>query len=62
MGGVEVNQFLTRLAVERHVSASTQNEALSALLFLYRVILEDTLPWIDDLVRGRSVRCACRWC
>ena len=53
MGGAEVNQFLTHLAVERHVSASTQNQALSALLFLYRVILEDPLPWLDDLVRAR---------
>src|SRR5438552_11409637 len=53
MGGAEVNQFLTHLAVERHVSASTQNQALSALLFLYRVILEDPLPWLDDLVRAQ---------
>jgi len=53
MGGAEVNQFLTHLAVERHVSASTQNQALSALLFLYRVILEDPLPWLDDLIRAQ---------
>jgi integron integrase len=53
MGGGEVNQFLTHLAVDRHVSASTQNQALSALLFLYRVILDDPLPWLDDLVRAQ---------
>jgi len=40
MGSVEVNAFLTHLAVERRVSASTQNQALSALLFLYREVLE----------------------
>jgi len=39
MGAHEIRQFLTHLAVERHVSASTQNQALSALLFLYRQVL-----------------------
>ena len=52
MGGDEVNAFLTHLAVEGRVSASTQNQALSALLFLYREVLDDPLPWIDDLVRA----------
>ena len=37
MGAAEISQFLTWLAVERHVSASTQNQALSALLFLYKL-------------------------
>lgn len=53
MGSDEVNAFLTSLAVDHHVSATTQNQALSALLFLYRVVLEDPLPWIADLVRAR---------
>lgn len=53
LGGAEVNQFLTHLAVDRHVAAATQNQALSALLFLYRVVLEEPLPWIDDLVRAQ---------
>lgn len=53
MGADEVNAFLTSLAVDHHVSATTQNQALSALLFLYRVVLEDPLPWIADLVRAR---------
>ena len=40
MGNAEVNAFLTHLAVEGQVSASTQNQALAALLFLYRKLLE----------------------
>ena len=53
MGGAEVNQFLSHLAVERRVSAATQNQALSALLFLYREVLDDPLPWLDDVVRAQ---------
>jgi hypothetical protein len=45
MGSVEVNAFLTHLAVELNVSASIQNQALSALLFLYRHFPFGTLPW-----------------
>ena len=41
MGAVEINEFLSHLAVDRNVSASTQNQALSALLFLYREPLGD---------------------
>lgn len=51
MSGEEVNAFLTYLAVDQTVSASTQNQALSALLFLYRHVLDDPLPWINDLIR-----------
>jgi len=53
MGATEVTQFLTSLAVQRHVAASTQNQALAALLFLYRVVLDQNLPWLDDVVRAR---------
>jgi integron integrase len=53
MGALEVTQFLTALAVERKVAASTQNQALGALLFLYREVLGQDLPWLDDLVRAR---------
>ena len=53
MGGSEVTQFLTALAVERKVAASTQNQALGALLFLYREVLQQNLPWLDDVVRAR---------
>ncbi len=48
MGSAEVNAFLTHLAVEGQVSASTQNQALSALLFLYRVLLERDLDLDGD--------------
>jgi integron integrase len=52
MGGDEVNAFLTSLAVDGNVSASTQGQALSALLFLYRYVLNDPLPWLNDVVRA----------
>lgn len=53
MGADEVNAFLTSLAVDANVSASTQMQALSALMFLYREVLREPLPWLDDLVRAR---------
>jgi integron integrase len=53
MGAPEINDFLTHLAVERNVSASTQNQALSAILFLYRDVLGEEVPWMTDLVRAR---------
>jgi site-specific recombinase XerD len=53
MGAAEITQFLTSLAVEGHVAASTQNQALSALLFLYRNVLEQDLPWLDGVVRAK---------
>jgi integron integrase len=57
MGAEEVNAFLTSLAVDERVGASTQNQALSALIFLYRVVLEDPLPWLTDVIRaGRTER------
>ena len=56
MGKVEVEAFLGVLAVERNVSAATQTQALSALLFLYREVLGIELPWLDDLVRAKKPR------
>jgi integron integrase len=56
MGPAEINEFLSALAVEHNVAASTQNQALSALLFLYRVVLEQEVPWLDDLIRARRPR------
>jgi integrase len=53
MGAGEVTTFLTALAVQGKVAASTQNQALSALLFLYRAVLGVQLPWLDGLVRAR---------
>jgi integron integrase len=56
MGAAEVGEFLTHLAVDRHVSASTQNQAKSALLFLYANVLKVALPWLDEVVTGRTQR------
>ena len=56
MGAEEVNAFLSHLAVDRNVSASTQAQALSALVFLYRHVLDDPLPWLDDIVRATRPR------
>jgi site-specific recombinase XerD len=53
MGAAEVQSFLSMLANERRVSASTHNQALSALLFLYRAVLKQELPWLDQLERPR---------
>ena len=53
MGAAEATRFLTALAVDAKVSASTQNQALAALLFLYRRVLDVELPWLDELVRAR---------
>jgi integron integrase len=54
MGAPEITRFLSVLAVQRNVAASTQNQALSALLFLYREVLEQELPWLDDIVRAKT--------
>src|SRR5512134_1741325 len=53
MGGREVEDFLTSLAVTNQVSASTQNQALAAILFLYREVLEMDLPWLADVIRAK---------
>jgi hypothetical protein len=53
LGRDEVTSFLTHLAAERRVSASTQNLALAALLFLYREVLGVWLPWLDEFERAR---------
>jgi integron integrase len=54
MGKAEAEAFLTSLAVDRNVSATTQNQALSALLFLYREVLDTDLPWLDDVTRAKK--------
>lgn len=51
MGEVEVTAFLNHLAAERHVAAATQNQALSAIPFLYREVLGRELPWLDGVQR-----------
>ena len=54
LGAKEVTAFLSHLAVEGRVAASTQNQALAALLFLYRAVLDEPLPWLDDVIRAKS--------
>jgi integrase len=53
MGTEEVRAFLTDLAANQNVAASTQNQAFSALLFLYRDVLKQDLPWIDNIERAK---------
>lgn len=54
LGATHVTAFLNALATERRVAASTQNQALAALLFLYREVLGVELPWLDEVVRARG--------
>ena len=56
MSAPEVEAFLSHLATVGNVSASTQNQALSALLFLYREVLGIDLPWMDTMVRAKKPR------
>jgi len=54
MGASEVEAFLTHLAVAGQVSASTQNQALAAILFLYKDVLSVELPWLDGVTRAKK--------
>jgi integrase len=56
LGAPAVEQFLTHLAVHRKVSSATQNQALQALLFLYRQVLEIELPWLDNITRATTAK------
>jgi integron integrase len=56
MGAVEVEAFLSHLAVDRQVAASTQNQAKAAILYLYRQVLEIELPWLDEVVQAKQSR------
>jgi integron integrase len=53
LGEKEMREFLSHLAADRNVAASTQSQALAALLFLYTEVLRDPAPWIEDVVRAR---------
>jgi integron integrase len=53
MGHIEVEAFLTHLAVDRRVASATQAQALAAILFLYRDVLEQPLPWMADVIRAK---------
>jgi site-specific recombinase XerD len=54
MGVAEIEAFLTHLAVAGRVAASTQNQAKSALLFLYREVLHVDLPWLDNITQAKT--------
>ena len=56
MGAEEVSQFLSDLAVTYHVAASTQNQALSAILFLYQEVLRQEIGWLHGVVRAKKPR------
>ena len=56
LGGTQVEAFLTELATAGNVAAGTQNQALAALLFLYREVLKTELPWMDSIVRAKRPR------
>jgi len=54
LGSKELESFLSMLATRRNVSPSTQNQALSAILFTYKHVLEIELPWIENVVRAKA--------
>ena len=56
MGANEIEVFLTHLAVEGRVSASTRNQPKSALLFLYKEVLGIELPWLDNIENAKVPR------
>ena len=56
LGPADVAAFLTHLAVDRRVAPSTQGQAKSAILFLYRVVLNAELPWLDEIVAAKNPR------
>lgn len=53
MGATEVTSFLSSLAIDRYCAPATQNQALNAILFLYRNVLEIDLPWLDEVIRAK---------
>lgn len=56
MGAVELRDFLSHLAVDRNVASATQNQAKSALLFLYREVLKIELPWLDEVIVAKTAK------
>lgn len=56
LGAEAINAFLTHLAVEGNVSAATQNQAMFALLFLYKEVLRVELPWLDDFTAAKRAQ------
>ena len=62
MGRMEVEEFLRYLAVEGNVAASTQNQALSALLFLYKEVLMQPIDWVDVTWAKKPKLCLIQFC
>ena len=56
MGEREITEFLTHRAVSENVSSSTQNQALCAILFLYREVLQEDIGWLDDIERAKRYK------
>lgn len=56
LGGDDVERFLTDLAARDDVASGTQNQALAALLFLYREVIGVKLPWMEDMIRAKRPR------
>ena len=54
MGSDEITAYLTWLATDRKVAGATQNQALAAILFMYREVMGVDLPWMDDIVRAKK--------
>lgn len=54
LGAAEVESFLTHLAIERKVAPSTHKQALAAILYLYRQVLDAEMPWLENIGRPRS--------
>ena len=54
LGARDISAFLSHLAVKRNIAASTQNQALSALLFLYREVLDLSIDWVDNVERAKK--------
>ena len=54
LGAEEIKSFLGDLAVKKHVSASTQNQALQAILFLYKYIVKKEIGWLENIPRAKS--------
>ncbi len=56
LGKEEIQKFLNYLAIERHVSSSTQNQALQAILFLYKKIIKKEVGWLDDIKHVKRIK------
>ena len=56
MGAEEIKQFINYLAVEKHVSSSTQNQAFQGILYLYKNVLKKDIGWIEDIKRVARVK------